>query len=352
MAQVIVTINGRRIKTEMGKTILEVAKENGIYIPTLCYEPRLKPYGACRVCLVEVEGAKGLLPACATEVTDGMEIATDTVTLYEIRKTIVELLLSNHPPDCLVCESAGSCELQDLAYRLGIEEVRFKGEQYEYKVEDFNPLIERDHSKCILCGRCVRICEEVQGIKVYDFINRGFETVVTTPFDRSLTETECEFCGQCVSTCPTGALIDRQRKFKGRIWETAKVRSICPYCGCGCQIIIHVKNGEVIGISTDVECGINEGNLCAKGRFGYNFINHQDRLKTPLIRKDGRFIEASWEEALKVVTTNLSKIKTKYGADSIAGLSSAKCTNEENYLFQKFMRAVIGTNNVDHCARL
>ncbi|MEW6189323.1 MAG: 2Fe-2S iron-sulfur cluster-binding protein, partial [Actinomycetota bacterium] len=154
MVQITVTINGRRIKTEIGKTILEVAKENGIYIPTLCYDPRLKPYGACRVCLVEVEGAKGLLPACATEVTDGMEIVTDTVTLYEIRRTIVELLLSNHPPDCLVCESAGSCELQDLAYRLGIEEVRFKGEQYEYKVEDFNPLIERDHSKCILCGRC------------------------------------------------------------------------------------------------------------------------------------------------------------------------------------------------------
>jgi NADH-quinone oxidoreductase subunit G/formate dehydrogenase alpha subunit len=352
MPEVNLTINGKNIIAEQGKTVLEAAKENGIFIPTLCYDPRLKPYGACRVCLVEVEGARGPVPSCATPISEGMVVQTDTVTLYEIRKTITELLIANHPMECLTCQSTGNCALQDLAYMFGIEEPRFKGEQRKYTVEDYNPVIERDHRKCILCGRCVRICDEIMGIRVWGFANRGFDAIVTTPYERSLFDTKCVFCGQCVSTCPTGALIEKLSKYRGRVWETEQTVTICPYCGVGCEIKLHTKNNEVIGVTADVGLGVNNGNLCVKGRFGFGFINHPDRLQTPLVKKRGKFVEATWEEALEVVSKNLAKIKKKYGADAIAALSSAKCTNEENYLMQKFMRAVIGTNNIDHCARL
>ncbi len=352
MNEITLTINNRKVKAETGKTILEIARAEGIYIPTLCHDPRLKPYGACRVCLVEVEGAKSFLPACTTLVTEGMVVKTDTVSLYKIRRTVIELLLSDHPLECLTCESVGRCRLQDLAYELNIDEIRYRGEKHSYTVEDFNPFIERDHNKCVLCGRCVRICTEVQGCYVFEFANRGFETVTSTPFDRSLVETPCVFCGQCVSTCPVGALTGKLRKYKGRIWETLQTVTTCPYCGVGCRLRLYAKNGEVIGVSADLELGVNKGNLCVKGRFGYEFINNPDRLKVPLIKKEGEFVEASWDEALSLVAGKFSDIKMKYGADAIAGLSSAKCTNEDNYLFQKFMRAVIGTNNVDHCARL
>lgn len=352
MQQIDLKINGKRIKTQTGKTVLKVAKENGIEIHTLCDDPRLKPFGACRLCLVEIEGSKKLMPACATQAQKGMVVKTNTARLQKIRKDILELLLSEHPSDCLVCESAGSCQLQDLAYRLEIEDVRFKGEKHHFQIEDDNPLIERDYNKCILCGKCARICNEVTRQGVYDFVNRGFETLVTTPFNAPLKESLCIFCGQCVSVCPVGALTEKGRKFKGREWEIEKTTSVCPYCGCGCEIEIETKNGKMTGISTELEKGVNQGNLCVKGKFGMDFVNHKDRLKTPLIRKKGKLVKASWTQALKVVADNLKTLKSKHGADAIAGLSSAKCTNEENYLMQKFMRAVIGTNNVDHCARL
>lgn len=352
MSEVNVIINDTNIVSEAGRTILDVAKENGIFIPHLCHDPRLKPYGACRVCLVEVEGARGPVPACATNIAEGMVVQTDTVALHEIRKTIIELLLANHPLECLTCQNAGNCALQDLAYMFGIEELRFKGEWKEHSVEDYNPVIERDHRKCILCGRCVRICDEVMGIRVWGFVNRGFEAIVTTPYEDSLFATKCVFCGQCVSSCPTGALTEKLSKYKGRVWETEQTATVCPYCGVGCRLKLHTKNNQIVAVTSDLESGVNQGNLCVKGRFGYEFVNHPDRLTTPLIKKKGKLTEASWEEALELVAKKFSKIKKGHGSDSIAGLSSAKCTNEENYLMQKFMRAVIGTNNIDHCARL
>ncbi len=352
MEPVNININGRDLKVPGEATIFEAARDNGIYIPNLCYEQRLEPYGACRLCLVEVEGARGLLPSCTTQVTEGMVIQTETENLTRIRRTLIGLLLSDHPQDCMTCESCGQCQLQDLAYDYGVRQTPYAGVMHEYEVRAENPLIERDYNKCILCGRCIRICREVQGVGVYDFVNRGFKAVPGTPYDLPMQETPCEFCGQCVSTCPTGAIISLPSKGKGRAGQVVKVRTTCSYCGCGCQLDLHVRNGKVVEVSSPVMEGPGEGNLCVKGRFGYGFIDHADRLTQPLMRKDGELVEVSWDEALEHVSGRLTDIKSEFGADAIGFLTSARITNEENYLVQKFARAVVGTNNVDHCARL
>ena len=340
-------IDGKYIEVPEGTTILEAARRAGIYIPTLCDDPRLEPYGACRLCLVQVKGMPRPVTSCTTPATDGMEVQTSNEQIERIRKTIVELLLSDHPNDCMVCEKAGDCTLQELAYFYNLRENRFWGERRQYTRKDANPFIERDMEKCVLCGKCVRVCEDVQGVAAIDIAYRGFQAKVCPPFERDL---DCEFCGQCVSVCPTGALIGKQSLGKGRQKDIKRVDTVCPYCGCGCNITLHVSRNEVIRVTSEPDT-LNEGWLCVKGRFGFRFVNSPDRLKTPLIRRNGRFEEATWTEALGYIASNLKRIKKQYGADAIAGLSSARCTNEENYLFQKFMRAVIGTNNVDHCAR-
>ncbi|MBI4744830.1 MAG: formate dehydrogenase subunit alpha [Actinobacteria bacterium] len=349
------TIDGNKVHVPEGITILEAAKSVGIRIPNLCNDKRLHPFGACRLCLVEVEGARGLPPACATIVSQDMVVRTNTEQLQSLRKNLVELILSDHPLDCLTCEQSGNCKLQNLAYAFKMDSNRFVGEHFEghyFSVDDTNPLILRDNNKCILCGRCVRICEEVETANAIGFAKRGFESVITTPYGAPLQETPCEFCGQCVSTCPVGALTEKMSLGKGRVWECEQVVTTCPYCGCGCQLVVHTKDNQIVKVTSDVKYGVNKGNLCIKGRFGFDFVNHPDRLKTPLIKKNGEFIEASWDEALDLVHKKLSEVKNKNGPNAIGGLSSAKCTNEENYLMQKFIRAVIGTNNVDHCARL
>ncbi len=350
--KIIVSINGQVIKTEPGKTILEIANEEGIYIPTLCNDERLKPWGSCRVCIVEVEGAKTFLPSCATEAIDGMVIQTDSYTLHETRKGIIELILSDHHADCLTCEKSGQCDLQDIAYELDIEEIDYSGEKHDYTVETHNPLIAIDLNKCIRCARCVRICSEVQGCRVFDLTKRGFETEIATPFSRSLYDANCVFCGNCISSCPTGALLHKGSKSLGRSWQSRIVSTICPYCGCGCRLNLWVKDNKVINVTSTTGKGVNNGNLCIKGRFGFDFISHEDRLTFPLIKKSGHFEQVSWDEAYDYIAKRLADIKEKHGPDSIGGLASAKCTNEDNYVFQRFMRAVIGTNNVDHCARL
>ena len=349
MDMVNLTINDKKIIVPAGSTILEAAQSAGILIPTLCYHKHLSPYGGCRLCIVEVEGIPRLVASCTTPVAKGMVVRTDSEQIRRNRKTIVELILSNHPNDCMVCEQNGRCELQDLAYEFGLKEIRFQGEKSHYEIENQNPMIERDYNKCILCGRCVRMCDEVQGVGAGDFSKRGFQAKIATEFDGVL---NCEFCGNCIGACPVGALTGKPSRFKGRYWEARKVRTICNYCGCGCSLILHAKGQDVIRVTQveDDNC-VNQGFMCVKGKFGFEYINHKDRLKTPLIRKNGTFVEASWDEALQTVVDNLARIKKEYGNNSIGGLCSAKCTNEENYLFQKFMRTVIGTNNVDHCAR-
>lgn len=342
------TINGKRIAVPDNATILDAARRNDIYIPTLCDDPRLEPHGGCRLCLVQVKGMPRLVSACTTPAAEGMEVETTNEQIEHQRRTIVELLLSDHPNDCMVCARAGDCTLQELAYFYDLRANRFYGERRQYTKKDLNPFIARDMDKCILCGKCVRVCEEIQGLGAIDVTGRGFTAKVSPPFEKDL---DCEFCGQCVSLCPTGALIGKQSLGKGRQMDVKKVETVCGYCGCGCNLTLHTSRNEIVRVTSRPDT-VNEGWLCVKGRYGQSFINSPDRLTTPLIKKEGKFAPASWDEALGYIAERMGAIKEKHGPDAIGGLSSARCTNEENYLFQKFIRAVIGTNNVDHCARL
>ena len=346
------TIDGRQVAAEPGTTILAAARAAGIDIPTLCQDDRLEPFTACRLCLVDVEGARALLAACGTDVSDGMVVRTSTPEIDEARVVLLDLLLSDHRNDCIICDQAGGCRLQEMAYRFGISTTSYAGEVRDYPAREDTPFIAYDPAKCILCGRCVGICQQVQGCHVLDFARRGFDALITTSFGRSMVETECEMCGNCVSACPTGALQDKLSRFECRTWEATPVDTVCPFCGCGCNIQLFVKDGQVVRVSSPVGKGPGGGNLCVKGRYGFQFINHPDRLTQPLVRRDGELVPATWDEALDLVARRFAEIRVEDGADALMGFSSARCTNEENYVFQKFMRAVIGTQNVDHCARL
>lgn len=342
------TIDGISVKAKKGTTILDAARKYDISIPTLCHHPKLSPYGGCRLCLVEVSGINRPVTSCTTPVREGMTVTTSSPQIEKLRKTIMELLLSDHPNDCMVCEKAGDCTLQELAYFYGIRENRLAGERRIYSTRDGNPLIERDMEKCILCNKCVRVCDEVQGVHAIDIAYRGFQAKVCPPFERDL---DCEFCGQCIRVCPTGSLSGKKWAQKGRQKDVREVDTVCPYCGCGCNITLCTSKNEIIRV-TSKEDTPNEGWLCPKGTFGYQFVQNPERLKKPLIRKRGKLKAVSWDEALDHVAKKFSQIKEKHGPDAIGALASARCTNEENYLFQKFMRVAIGTHNVDHCARL
>ncbi|MDI6792283.1 MAG: formate dehydrogenase subunit alpha [bacterium] len=346
------TIDGKTVEVEEGTTVFQAAKSLGIKIPHLCYHKHLLPTGACRLCLVEVEGARSLVASCACPVSPGIKVMTNTDRVINARKMVIDLLLSDHPQDCLICEKNGDCKLQNYAYQLGVRSTSFKGERHVYPIDSSNPFIERDYNKCILCGRCVATCATIQRNNVVDFAGRGFETRIATYFDRPMQESNCVFCGQCVGVCPVGALTEKEAKFKGRSWEFSKVTTTCPYCGTGCRFDLNVKDNRIIKVTPSWDAPANQGRLCVKGKFGLDFVNREDRLKTPLVRRNGELQKAGWNEALDLVAKKLSGIKEKHGPDSIGGLCSAKCTNEDNYIFQKFMRAAVGTNNVDHCARL
>lgn len=344
------TMNGREIEVKKGTTILEAAVQNRIAIPTLCYDRHLSIFGGCRLCVVEIEGSDKLEASCTAKPWEGMVVHTDSEKVTSARKDIVDLLLSNHPMDCLTCEHAGKCTLQDLAYKYGIKEPSYKGERKDYAIDSVNPVIERDQSKCILCGKCVRVCKEVQCTTAIDFSGRGFDSKITTGFDAPLDEENCRLCGQCISVCPTGAITNKQ--FDGTRYDTLrKVRTTCPFCGVGCNFDLNVKGGKVIGVTPNPGAPVNGNSMCVKGRFHTDMIHSPNRLTKPLIKVNGEFVETTWEIALDTVATKLNEIKEKHGPDAIAGFSSARCTNEDNYVFQKMMRAAIGTHSVDHCAR-
>ena len=348
----VLTMDGRKCGFKPGATVLETARQNNIFIPTLCHLDRCRPTGACRVCVVEIKGARSLVTACTMPAGPGMEVRTASEKVIESRRTTIELLLASGEHDCVTCEANGECVLQDLAYRYGVEKVRFGRPAQYYPTESSNPLIIRDFTKCVLCGRCVQACNEIQVNQAISFGYRGTRAKIVAKADLPLEQSDCVFCGECVQVCPVGALVSKKAKGLGRPWELEKVRTTCTYCGVGCQIYLHVKDGRVIKVTGVEGAKPNFGSLCVKGRFGYEFIHSPERLKTPLIKENGEFREASWEEALGLVTERFQKIKKEHGGQALAGLSSARATNEENYLMQKLVRAGFGTNNIDHCARL
>lgn len=340
------TIDEREVEVKEGATILEAAEHLGIKIPTLCHDKRLVPYGACRMCIVEERERKGrFIPACFTPVKNGMDIITDSAEIRKSRRKKLEFMLLNHPMDCPTCDKRGDCALQALVYEYGLEDRIYPWEKITFPVDHVSPFIQRDPNKCILCGKCVRICNEVQGIGALGFVDRGLHTRIGTSYDRVL---DCEFCGQCIDVCPVGALTSNLFDYEARWWELKETATICGFCSCGCTLMIGCKEGKIRRIEADPDRGINEGVLCVKGRFGWEYVHSPQRLTTPLIRKNDTLSEVSWEEALSFASQRLKQLKTAFGSECIAGIASERLTNEECYLFQKFMRAALSTNHIDH----
>jgi len=342
------TIDNQKVTAEPGTSILEAALGHGIYIPNLCYDSRLKPYGGCRLCLVEVQGQRKLIASCATPVKSDMVVLTNTPKVAKIRKTLLELLLLHHPLDCPICDKAGECALQDLVFLYGASESRFSAVRRQETGLTESPLIARTMSRCILCGKCVKICHDYQGARAVNFIGRGFKTKVSPAFEETL---DCEFCGQCVDACPVGALGSTAYRSRSRSWYEEEHATICPYCGCGCTTHLFIREGKIMRARGEAGVGINKGDLCAKGRFGFDFIYGETRLTTPLIKKDGKHTPVSWEEALTYVAQKLDAVSQEYGPSAIGALGSQRCTMEDNYMLQRFMREVIGSDNVDSGAR-
>jgi len=360
--QISLTIDGRRVEVPQGATVLDAIEKAGLYVPTLCHDPELKPYGACRLCIVQIEGMRGLPTSCTTPAQEGMVVHRETEEIRRIRRTIVELAIANHPYDCLLCEKNDECKLLQVARYVGVQKSsleRMRKGTLDKPIDRSNPAFNFDPNKCILCGKCVRVCSELTGVGAIDFAFRGKDTVVSTFGNQPLALSQCQNCGECLEHCPTGALSP-----KSALAPEREVKTICPYCGVGCSIYLGVRGRDIARVRSAKENGVNQEGLCVKGRFGLDFVNHPDRLTRPLIRKEGApkqafngnakemFREAEWDEALDLVAKKLGSIREQHGPDAIGVISSAKCTNEENYVVQKFARAVIGTNNVDHCARL
>jgi len=340
------TIDDTQVTVPKDATIYDAAKAAGIRIPILCHDKKLHPFGGCRMCLVEVEQMKGRqIPACTTPVTEGMIVRTMTDEIIKARKMVLELLLLKHPIDCPVCDAAGDCDLQNLTYEYQVNANRFQDEKFNHKIDYENPLIERDMNRCIHCGKCARICDEIVSFGAYSFLNRGLEAKIGTEFDGPL---NCEFCGSCVSVCPVGALLSRPFKFKARWWALNKVKTICSYCGTGCQLTLGIKDNKVLTTIYDENQGFHNGQLCTRGRWGYQFVNSTQRLTAPLVRKNGNLVEATWDEALTLVAQRLKEAKA--APDTAAGLVTPRLTNEELYLFKKLITETVGSGNIDHSA--
>lgn len=304
-------INGQKVTVEPGTSVLDAAKSIGVDIPTLCYDPNLPKPGACRMCIVEIQGMRNLPASCVTAVSEGMVVETESPAVIEARRTIIDLLLANHPTDCLTCEKSGDCKLQDYAYRYGVRVTSFDGERKDYPIDNSNPYILRDQNKCILCGKCVRTCAEVTERQVVDFAYRGFNTKVVPALDTDLKDSSCVYCNRCVTVCPVGALVDNRMVGKGRQWELTKVETTCTFCDAGCKFDINYKDEEVVGVTAKAP---SEGRpLCLKGRLGLDFVNNPNCVEAPFLNKDGEFIQVPWEEALGLdrVAAKLAQIKAK-----------------------------------------
>lgn len=388
---VTLTINGKQVTAPQGSTILQAANGAGIDIPTLCHHPALSDVGACRMCVVSVEKARALQTACTTPALDGMVVNTESKEARDVRRFVLEMLLTDHPNECMTCEVNGDCKLQDLVYDYNVPWPQHGGTRHEYPIDsDPNPFIHVDLNKCISCGRCVRACNEMQNRDVWNFAYRGFATKLVAGADQLMLDAGCESCGQCVAYCPVGALTDRMSLGVGRPSQLTKVRTTCSYCGVGCNFDLNIRNDKVVRVTSADDAPVNGHALCVKGRYGYDYVHHADRLERPLVRAkwlngdvlqqqldDGAwilsnqadkrnsienrkseiinpdtFVEVDWNTALDVVAQKFTQEKKAHTGDAFALLASAKCTNEENYLFNKFTRQILGTNSIDHCARL
>jgi formate dehydrogenase major subunit/formate dehydrogenase alpha subunit len=369
MEEVRLSIDGREIRTSKGTLLLDAILAAGIYVPNLCHDPDLEPTGDCRLCVVEIEGTPDLTIACTTPVAEGMVVRTSTPVLNEARRTALEPVLADHPSECLICDRRVRCrpydiclrnvsvtdrcvlcpkneicELQKVVDYLGITEIPIRPKTRSRPVDNSNPFFKIDRNYCILCKKCVRACNEVTVVGAIEISHLGDREQVSPVDSSSLFESICKSCGECMVRCPVGAMMP-----KVAIQPDYEVKTTCPYCGVGCQMYVGVKDGQVMCVRGDRENEVNRGRLCVKGRFGATeFVHHPDRLDNPLVRRNGEFNEVTWDEVLDEVAAGFKK----YRPEEVAIISSAKCTNEENYLLQKLGRAVIGTHNIDHCARL
>ena len=405
------TINNQSVSAPPGATILEAARQAGIEIPTLCHHPDLSNVGACRMCVVSVKGARVLQTACTTPVGQGMVVDTMSADAVATRKFVLQMLLTDHPNDCMGCEVAGDCELQDLVYDYAVQWPEHNGQRHDWPIDpDPNPFIFIDRNKCILCSRCIRACGEIQNRDVWSFAQRGFATKLVAGADELLLDARCESCGQCVAYCPVGALTDKMSRGKGRTTQVQTVRTTCSYCGVGCNFDLNVRNNQIVRITSAHDAPVNGMALCVKGRYGYDYVHNPERLTRPLVRakwltgveekvasgewralpdkvtrrqgdkvtrrqgdkvnetpghngvtqspghpvtlSSDAFIETDWPTALDVVAGKFAAEKKLHGGDAFAVLASAKCSNEENFLFAKLTRQLLSTNSIDHCARL
>lgn len=350
MEMITITLDGAEVSGYPGMTVLELAKESGVDIPTLCYDCHLTPSGACRLCLVEEEHTGALLASCVSPIRAGMVINTKSQRVMERRKIIVQLMLASHPDSCLVCDKGNRCQLRKIATEMGIGTLKFRKIPQAATIEEVNPLIERDLSKCILCAKCIRADQELVVEGAIDYMARGFTAKPATLAGLPLEKSECTFCGTCVALCPTGALMEKEKIYHGTTTKTTN--TTCPFCGCGCSLCLEVKDNRLVRAKPGDNSSVNKGTLCIRGSYGYDYVHSPERLTRPLIKIDNNFQAVSWEQALVRTATEFHKIKKKYGPDSLAILGSSKCTNEENYLLQRLARAVLGTNSIDNGSRL
>jgi NADH-quinone oxidoreductase subunit G len=343
--QVVFTIDGRQVATSPGTLVIEAAKKQGIEVPSFCYHPGLSLQAACRMCLVEVEKMPKLQTACTLVATDGMVVKTDTPTVHKARKDMIEFLLSNHPLDCPVCDKGGECELQDMTFRYGLDKSRFAEEKLHNPEEKWSPLVYYDAPRCILCFRCVRVCDEGMDVKALGVGSRGVNSVI---LPNRPGELACEECGMCIDICPVGALTSGTYRYHTRPWEMTYVANPCAHCSNGCKTTLGVRNNEILRANNRDRSGVNGEFLCGKGRFGFDFTAHAERIRQPLVRRNGTLQPATWEDALEEIARRLKQVRDAHGPAALGVIGSNHTTNEENYLLNRFARVTLGTNNLDH----